>query len=72
MKIKNIFHNLANVLDKKSYKNLGIFFISMLFSVVLETISVGAVIPVMSVILDPNIISKHIWLNDMKIKHLHW
>jgi ABC-type multidrug transport system fused ATPase/permease subunit len=65
MKIKNIFHNLANVLDKKSYKNLGIFFISMLFSVVLETISVGAVIPVMSVILDPNIISKHIWLNDL-------
>ena len=65
MKIKNIFPNLANVLDKKSYKNLGIFFISMLFSVVLETISVGAVIPVMSVILDPNIISKHIWLNDL-------
>jgi len=62
-----IFNNFATVLDKKDYRNLVVYFISMFLSVILETISVGAIIPAMSVILDPDIINKYVWLGDLTL-----
>lgn len=67
-KIKSIFQDFIVVLDKESYKNLLVFFISMFLSVFLETISVGAIIPAMSVILDPEITNKYLWLNEIVTK----
>jgi ATP-binding cassette, subfamily B, bacterial PglK len=61
---KRIFHNFAVVLDREGYRNLLIFFLSMFIAVILETISVGAIIPAMTVILDPDIINKYLWLNE--------
>jgi ATP-binding cassette, subfamily B, bacterial PglK len=60
-------YNFTVVLDKEGYKNLFVFFISMFFAVILETISVGAIIPAMSIILDTNITEKYVWLNDLTL-----
>ena len=64
---KRVLKNFAIVLDKEGYRNLLIFFISMFVSVILETISVGAIIPAMTIILDPEIINKYLWLKEFTL-----
>ena len=54
----NVYKKIWATLDKKSQVKIKILFFLMIFSMIAETLSIGLILPVIGLIVDPNFLNK--------------
>lgn len=60
--MKKIYEKLMVLLDKKQKRKMVLLIFVMLIGAVLEALGVGAIMPVMNVVLEENAVEKHVYL----------
>ncbi|MCH5253683.1 MAG: ABC transporter ATP-binding protein [Lachnospiraceae bacterium] len=60
--MKKIYEKLMVLLDKKQKRKMVLLIFVMLIGAILEALGVGAIMPVMNVVLEENAVEKHVYL----------